>query len=941
MPEQQSRLAIIIDSTGAEKNADSLTTALGKMTGAGERAAAAAGKVTKATDQEKQALSELLDRIDPVNAALNRLDKQQQDLARYKSKGMIDADTFAVYSKQIEDTRNKLTGFNEQLSRTGMTAKQTAANMRMVPAQMTDIVVSLASGQAPLTVLLQQGGQLKDMFGGIVPAAKALGTYVTGLINPFTLAAAAVGTLGLAYYKGSQEQDEFYKSLTLNGNLAGKTADQLADIAARVSVATNSTTGMAASTLNLLVSSGKVASDSLERVTSSIVETGKATGIATDKLVDDFNSIASNPVAAISKLNDQYHFLTLATYSQIKALQDEGNQQEASRIATEAYATTMQQRARDIRENLGALERAWNSVTGAAKSAWDAMLDVGRPQTDSDKLATLNGSIEEAQKMQAEGGLWNRFKANSNGYNLPDMIKRRDALQSQITTEGVLNEAISKYNESEQKRISLRQQAEREGEKLTTAAEKRAKALAQEKKYLDAGVISLSDYEKRTSRINEIFKDPAKPKGRAYTEDAGTRMLDNLRQQQQVLLDQSRSTDKLGTQQQALIKWEQQLADIKNKQTLTADQKSLLANSEMITAQLQQNAAIEKQISNRERLLSIERARADIERTIANRANQYGAEEFMASGGMSQYEQQQYQQRLSLEQSYNDKITQLRQNRAMAMSEAARQQIDEEIRLQQEGLATELRNYDEHIQRMNEARGSFSAGASRAWREYLDSASNVSAMSQQLFSSAFSGMEDAIVKFATTGKASFKDFATSVISDLARIAARQAIAGIGSSIFGSVLSAGVSAATGSVGSTPSGAYNNAAAGLKFNAKGGVYDSPSLSSYSNGVYDKPQFFAFAKGAGVFGEAGPEAIMPLARSSDGSLGVRMLSGGNGAGANITVNAPVTIVQEGGSNSGEANNTSTANTAQQLSGIVQTVITDRLKKEISPGGMLYRPA
>lgn len=214
-------------------------------------------------------------------------------------------------------------------------------------------------------------------------------------------------------------------------------------------------------------------------------------------------------------------------------------------------------------------------------------------------------------------------------------------------------------------------------------------------------------------------------------------------------------------------------------------------------------------------------------------------------------------------------------------------------------------------------------------------------MSQQLFSSAFSGMEDAIVKFATTGKASFKDFATSVISDLARIAARQAIAGIGSSIFGSVLSAGVSAATGSVGSTPSGAYNNAAAGLKFNAKGGVYDSPSLSSYSNGVYDKPQFFAFAKGAGVFGEAGPEAIMPLARSSDGSLGVRMLSGGGVAGANITVNAPVTIVQEGGGSSGEANNTSTANTAQQLSGIVQTVITDRLKKEISPGGMLYRPA
>jgi phage-related minor tail protein len=110
------------------------------------------------------------------------------------------------------------------------------------------------------------------------------------------------------------------------------------------------------------VSSGKVAGDSLERVTTAIVKTSDATGIATDKLVGDFNDIAADPVAAITKLNDQYHFLTLATYNQIKALQDEGNQQEAARVATDAYANTMQQRANDIHENLGLLERAWNSV---------------------------------------------------------------------------------------------------------------------------------------------------------------------------------------------------------------------------------------------------------------------------------------------------------------------------------------------------------------------------------------------------------------------------------------------------------------------------------------------------------------------------------------------------------------------------------------------------
>lgn len=129
-------------------------------------------------------------------------------------------------------------------------------------------------------------------------------------------------------------------------------------MAARAGAVADSTTGKAASTLNQLVSSGKVAGDSLERVTTAVIKISDATGIATEKLVSDFNDIAADPVAAITKLNDQYHFLTLATYNQIKALQDEGNQQEAARVATDAYANTMQQRANDIHQNLGLLESA-------------------------------------------------------------------------------------------------------------------------------------------------------------------------------------------------------------------------------------------------------------------------------------------------------------------------------------------------------------------------------------------------------------------------------------------------------------------------------------------------------------------------------------------------------------------------------------------------------
>ncbi len=579
MAEQTSRLAIIIDSTGAERNADSLASALGKMTQAGDQASNSANKVKKATKEEADALSDLLDRIDPVNAALNKLDKQQRELSKFKAKDMIDDETFDAYSKQIETTRNRLTGFSDQLNKTGMSAKQTAAAMRMVPAQLTDIVVSLQAGQDPLTVFLQQGGQLKDMFGGVGQASKAVGSYIMGLVNPFTLAAAAVGVLGLAYYKGSQEQDDFYKSLVLTGNQVGKTSGQLADIATRVSDAANSTTGAAASTLNQLVSSGKVAGDSLERVATAIVKTSDATGIATDKLVGDFNDIAADPVVAITKLNDQYHFLTLATYNQIKALQEEGRQQEAARVATDAYANTMQQRASDIHENLGFLESAWESLGKAAKSAWDQMLNVGREKSLEERLSEAQDKVKNSTSGYTRD-IWGNVTGLSR-----DAKADVNILQSVINLQTDLTKVAANANIAEQKRIKTQQEADRSGQQYLTNSERRAKAIQQEAKFLDAGAITAEEYAKRLSRINEMYKDPQASKdlkGKAYTEDAGTRLLDQIRQQTSAIQAQYDATGNLNSATQARVKFEQQIADLKGKAQLTSDQKSILAMSDQI-----------------------------------------------------------------------------------------------------------------------------------------------------------------------------------------------------------------------------------------------------------------------------------------------------------------------------------------------------------------------
>jgi len=560
-------------------------------------------EAVKAHEEQRAALQRLVAQLDPVSESFRRLEQQQQQLDKAKSTGLLSTDTYSKLSGTLSEMRAELEKSQTQLARTGMSAKQTAWAMRMIPAQMTDIVVGLSTGQSPFMILMQQGGQLKDMFGGIGPAIKGMASYVAGLINPATLAAGAVGVLGLAYYKGQQEQDRFNQSLTLTNNLVGKTASELVAMSSRVAATANSTTGAASAVINELVGTGKVAGDELERVATAIVEITRETGISTDELVENFNELSGKPLSALVSLNDKYHFLTLATYNQVKALQDEGNQQEAARVATEAYASAMQQRAQEIHNNLGSLERAWNSLANAAGNAWDKMLDIGRGQSPADALATLNKNIADAQQRQAEGGIWNRFTANANGYNLPEMIKQRDELQAQITTQDVLTGAITKHDQAQQKLVKTQIEADRANELFLSNAERRNKAIKEQKRFLDAGAISAQQYANNVQRINEMYKDPkpAKtpktPKAKAYREDAGARLLDSIHQQTAALNAQLVSADKLSSATQKRIKFEQQIAELKRKAKLTSDQKSLLAQSGEIIQAYKTQEALQAQVT--------------------------------------------------------------------------------------------------------------------------------------------------------------------------------------------------------------------------------------------------------------------------------------------------------------------------------------------------------
>ncbi|OVX11897.1 phage tail length tape measure family protein [Klebsiella pneumoniae] len=596
----------------------------------------------KAQEDQRASLQRLVGQLDPFSAALDKIKKQRAELSAAKDAGLLTPEYHAELSNKLDLTEKGLNQVSNEMRYGAISAGQYKNAMRLLPAQLNDIAVGLAGGMPLLTIFMQQGSQIADSFGGwgnlfeiikqqLLGAGDAAdessdslsdnanslsenaenAKKLTGFLNPMAIGigalVAVVGTLTYAWYKGSQEQQEFNKSLVLTGNIAGVTTGQLADMAKSVADHTGNTTAAAAQALNRVVSGGKIATGSMQTVTEAVVAMNDATDESIDSMVADFEKISQNPVAAIGELNDKYHFLTLATYNQIKALQDEGNQQEAARLATEAYAATMKQRADEIAESLGTLQSAWKWLGDEAKGAWDAMLNIGREKSLESQLEEAEKALENAQRSRGLGnGLWNTYGVNYQGSDnaIAQAQAQVDSLRGQITAQGVLNDAISTYNKRQQKGVDAMRRLDAQADRMASNESKRKKELAQlDRDLADARAagraISAEDEAARRKEINEKYKDPKTPKtpkGKAYTEDAATRLLDQINQQTAAMQSQLDASDKLNSATQARIKFEQQIADLKSKTQLTADQKSILSRSDEILQAYKQQEALQNSV---------------------------------------------------------------------------------------------------------------------------------------------------------------------------------------------------------------------------------------------------------------------------------------------------------------------------------------------------------
>lgn len=829
-----------------------------------QRAAEAAAKATAEFDRQQAELGKLLAAIDPVTRELEKLDSLQARLNAARGRG-IDPDVFTTYNAKLQEQRDRLLGTSDAMAVAGISAGQYRQAMRQLPAQITDVVTSLASGMPLWMVAIQQGGQIKDSFGGVGATFQALGDQVksffgiasnasdglddiargadaaaasannaktamvglSGAGSAFIVIGAAVAAAGvalaLAYEKGSSEADELNKAIVLTGNYAGTTAGQLSAMAASLARA-NGTQYEAVAVLSEITATGKFTVDQIEQVATTSIAMQEATGKAVSDTVAEFSKLADEPVKASQQLNEKYHYLTASVYEQIAALDQQGDSLGAAQLAMDAYSQAMDERASQIVENLGTLETAWKTVAGVAKGAWDEMLGVGRTETPEERLEQLTkGQAFQPGRAVASGavfgplGWFNELRKAYQRSSMSDDERGRqftDALQ-EIQDEGekAQKARLDRYLEDEA--IRGQQSMDKLLESVRTNKEKRDKL----NRELDRSIAAIQAANPNDERlrpeniaaarkaIDQKYKDPKTPKGPSTPLDQSS-VTEAKNRLDQLQTDFRNAEQKLQAQQRAgLLSYAdyvaqrgelisqnkdqvtaayegeiQALEALRDKSSTTAaqrislDQKIAEARNNMVKAQKKADADLEVlQLNEQGRLKKQAQAVKAYSDALQQQQDALAlqGQRAAAAVGMGAQQRRLFDQRGSLD----DRFAQQRLDLASQYGDGSRGMSLDEYNDKLKALEANHAAMTQQLQRnyadLQAAQGNWVNGATSAFADYIDSARDVAGQTYELFSNAFSGLEDAVVTFVTTGKASLDDFVRTMIGDLARMATRQ------------------------------------------------------------------------------------------------------------------------------------------------------------------------
>ncbi|EJZ2856531.1 phage tail tape measure protein, partial [Escherichia coli] len=524
------------------------------------------------------------------------------------------------------DVRKTASAVEQGLSRQALAAQkagisvgQYKAAMRTLPAQFTDIATQLAGGQNPWLILLQQGGQVKDSFGGMIPMFRGLAGAITLPMVGVTSLAVATGALVYAWYQGDSTLSAFNKTLVLSGNQSGLTADRMLTLS-RAGQAAGLTFNQARESLAALVNAGVRGGEQFDAINQSVARFASASGVEVDKVAEAFGKLTTDPTSGLIAMARQFRNVTAEQIAYVAQLQRSGDEAGALQAANDIATKGFDEQTRRLKENMGTLE-TWADKTGKAfKSMWDAILDIGRPESSADMLASAQKAFDEADKKwqwyqsrSQRRGKTSSFRANLQGaWNDRENARLGLAaatLQSDMEKAGEL--AARDRAERDASQLKYTGEAQKAYERLQTPLEKYTARQEELNKALKDGKILQADYNTLMAAAKKDYEATLKkPKHSGVKVSAGDRQEDSahaalltLQAELRTLEKHAGANEKISQQRRDLWKAENQFAVLEEaaqRRQLSAQEKSLLAHKDETLEYKRQLAALGDKVTYQE-----------------------------------------------------------------------------------------------------------------------------------------------------------------------------------------------------------------------------------------------------------------------------------------------------------------------------------------------------
>ncbi|HEB3926471.1 TPA: phage tail tape measure protein, partial [Escherichia coli] len=655
------------------------------------------------------------------------------------------------------DARKTATAVEQGLSRQALAAQkagisvgQYKAAMRTLPAQFTDIATQLAGGQNPWLILLQQGGQVKDSFGGMIPMLRGLAGAITLPMVGVTSLAVATGALAYAWYQGDSTLSAFNKTLVLSGNQSGLTADRMLTLS-RAGQAAGLTFNQARESLAALVNAGVRGGEQFDAINQSVARFASASGVEVDKVAEAFGKLTTDPTSGLMAMARQFRNVTAEQIAYVAQLQRSGDEAGALQAANDIATKGFDEQTRRLKENMGTLE-TWADKTGKAfKSMWDAILDIGRPESSADMLASAQKAFDEADKKwqwyqsrSQRRGKTSSFRANLQGaWNDRENARLGLAaatLQSDMEKAGEL--AARDRAERDASQLKYTGEAQKAYERLLTPLEKYTARQEELNKALKDGKILQADYNTLMAAAKKDYESTLKkPKSSGVKVSAGERQEDQahaallaLETELRTLEKHSGANGKISQQRRDLWKAENQYAVLKEaatKRQLSEQEKSLLTHEKETLEYKRQLAELGDKVEHQKRLNELAQQAARFEQ-------QQGAKQAAISAqarGLTDRQVQRESEEQRLRDVYGDNPDALaKATSALKNTWSAEEQL----------------------------RGSWMAGLKSGWGEWAESATDSFSQVKSVATQTFDGIAQNMAAMLTGSEQSWRGFTRSV-----------------------------------------------------------------------------------------------------------------------------------------------------------------------------------